>query len=103
MWKTNRRRTGISNLDLDHTALEGLSIQLQGLPEAIGSSEFDVAETLGAHHFAVLNDSDAGHLAAFEKLGNGFVGGIVREVAEMSSIRRLVGEPLWNGLADRIA
>lgn len=54
------------------------------------------------YYFVVFNDLDVGYFVVFEKFGNGFVGGIVREVVEMSSIRRFVGEFLWNGFVDRI-
>ena len=49
--------TRIRNLDLDHASLEALSVQVQGLPEAISRSKLDIAESLGTHQLAVLNDT----------------------------------------------
>lgn len=99
--KNKGRHTRIGNLDLDHTSLERLAIQGQSLLQTIKGSKFNIAKALGALHLSVLNDSDAGNFATLKELGDSFDGRIVREVAEMSSIRWLGGECLRGTLTDR--
>jgi hypothetical protein len=83
--------------------LERLAIQGQSLLQTIKGSKLNIAEALGTLHLSVLNNSDTGNLAALKELSDGFDSRIVREVAEMSSIRWFGGECLRGTLADRVA
>ena len=92
--------TRIGNLDLDHAPLERLAIQSESLLQSFEVGELDIAETLGALELSVLNDTDAGDIAALEELGHCLDGGIVREVSKMGSVRRLIRESLRGALAN---
>jgi hypothetical protein len=94
--------TRISDLDLDCTTLERSSIECQSLLEAFKITEFRICKSLGTHLLPVFNDSDIDDVTIGKKFSDTLIGGIVREVAEMSSERRLVGKSLGEGLADRV-
>lgn len=97
--------TRIGDLNSDVASLEGLAIQSQSLLEALDILEFSVGETLRAHEFPVLDDTDAAQIAALEELANCLVRSLVREVAQVSSVRRLGGNfrGVRVALADRKA
>ena len=95
--------TRVGNLDLNHAALEGFSIQSQGLPEAVGIGKLNITKALRTLHLAVLNDANAGNIAAFEELSHRLHRGIVGEVAQVSSIRGLLGELLWDAFVYRVS
>ena len=92
--------TRIGNLDADAPALEGLTIQSQGLDKTVAISELCIGEALGPLLLAVLDDADAEDVASLEELGNRLLSGFVREVAEMEGVRGLVGDLLRQVLAD---
>lgn len=96
-------RTRIGHLDFDHSSLKGLPIKVESLLEPVHIGKLDIAETLGAHHLAVLNDSNAGNVAALEEFSDSFHCGVVREVAEVSGVRRLVGDRLGAKIAGRVS
>lgn len=86
--------TRIGDPDSDRTALEGCSVQGQGLLQAVGGSELDVAKPLGPLLFTILHNPDADNLAAGEKVRHGVLSGIVREIAKVGGVRRSVGNAL---------
>jgi hypothetical protein len=97
---TTRALTRIGNLDADAAALELLSIERQGLHETFTVTELGIGKALGSLLFAILDDSDADDVAALEELGDGLLGGVVRQVTEVESVRGLVGNLLGEVLPD---
>jgi hypothetical protein len=95
--------TRIGNLDLDHASLERLVVQSQGLLQPLHVGKLNIAKTLGALHLAVLDDSDAGNIAALKELGDGLHGRIVGEIAEVGGVGRSTGDLLRGGLANGVA
>jgi hypothetical protein len=97
--------TRIGNFDLDHAGLEGLPIEGKGLLEAVKIGKLNITEALGTLHLSVFNDSDTDDSAALEKLSDGLDGGVVRQVAKVGGVWRLVGQ-LWRaivGFTNRVA
>lgn len=92
--------TRIGDLDLDHSPVEVLAIKGQSLLEAIESLEFDITETLGALQLTVLDKADVDDTTVSEIFTHGVVGNIVGKVAQVSGIRRLVGEGLRGSFAN---
>jgi len=90
----------ISNLDADAAALEGLTIQRQGLDKTLAISKLCIGKTLGPLLLAVLDDTDADNVASLEKFGNRLLSRFVREVSEMEGVRGLVGDLLRQVLAN---
>ena len=95
--------TGISNLDLDHAALERLPIEGQGFLEAFEIGKFYITEALGAHHLSIFDDSNAGDVTALKEFRKSLIRSIIREITQMGCKRGPVREPLGFRLADRIA
>ena len=84
--------TRISDLNSDVASLERLAIQSQSLLEALDILELSVGETLRAHELPVLDDTDAAQIAALEELRDCLIRSLVREVAQVSGVRRLSGK-----------
>jgi len=95
---TTTRR--ISNLNLDHSSVERLSIKSQGLLESFDVAKLDISETLGALHLAVFNEADADDLTALKEFGDALTGSFIGKVSEVCSKRRSVRECLRKILTD---
>lgn len=95
-----RQHTRISNLNFDHSAIEGLSIKSQGFLEGFNINKLNVSESLGALHLAVLDETNADNLAAFEEIGDALIGCVIGQVAKVGSVRGLVGKRLREVLTD---
>lgn len=85
-------RTWVGNADSDVSIVKTLAVELQSLLQSLDSSELGVAKTLGATFSAILNNTDAYNLAVGEEIVYVFLGRIIREVTEMSSVRGLRGQ-----------
>lgn len=99
--KKGKLRTRIRDLDLDHTILERLAIQSEGLLQTLRVDKLNITKAPGTLHLAILDDANADNLAAFEELGYGLIRSIIGEVAEMRSVRGLIREDLGEVLANR--
>lgn len=84
--------TRIGNFHPDGTALEVLSVKFQRLLEAIDVGKLSVGKTLGSLLLPIFDDADVNDVAALEELGDSVHGRVVRQVAKVSSVRRLIGD-----------
>lgn len=92
----------ISNLDTNITTLEGLAVAGQSSLETLKISKLGIGEALGTVLLAVLDNADVDAVAVVEEVGHTLDSGIIRQVAEMSGIRRLGGELLGEVVAERV-
>lgn len=97
-----RKLTGIGNLDADGAALEGLSITSECGLETLQVTKLGICEALGPLLLTVLDDAHIHDVAIEEELGDGLDGRIVRQIAEMGGVRRLVGQCLRKVVAERV-
>ena len=96
-------RTRICDLDLDIPAAERRAVKLESPLQAIDVGELGVAETLGAVGLAVLDQADAGDVAAVEEIADIGLRDLVVEVTEVGKVRRLIRDTLGNWVAVREA
>jgi hypothetical protein len=89
--QSNQGLTGLSNADSDVTAHERRLCKGEGLLQAFNCGELDVAEAFGLVVELVLNNANVGNLTSAKEGLNVGLGDIEGEVAEMSSVWRLVG------------
>lgn len=97
------QHTGIGHFDLDHTTIKGFSIEFQSLLQTLNVAELNISEALGTHHLPIFNNSDADNVAAIKKASHGLACGIIGQVAQVSSIGRLIGYRAGDEFTNRIA
>lgn len=92
--KKNPRLTRIGDTNADVAAKEALLVQRKSLAQIVGGGELGVSKALGTALGTILDDADADNLAASarEEIIHSLLVGIVRQVAEVSSVGRLVGD-----------
>lgn len=98
-------RTRIGNTDANVPVEEALFIQRESLLEIILSGELGISKALGTALSSVLDNTDTDDVAtgARKEVGHGLLVRVVREVAEVGSIRRLVGKRELLALLARVA
>lgn len=99
------RRTRVGNTDANVSVEEALFIQRKSLLQIILSGEFGISKAFRTHFSSVLNNTDADNAAtgARKEVGHSLLVRIVGEIAEVGSIRRLVGKRELLALLTRIA
>lgn len=83
--------TGLSNADSHIASGELRTAAIEGSNKTLTSAELDVSEALGAVVHLVADESHVGNIAVSEEVGDLSLGGIEGEVANVSGVRRLVG------------
>lgn len=93
--------TRVCHADADVSSLELRVAKGESLLQAFDGAKLDVAEALGSVVELVLDDTNAGNFAAGKEVLNVTLGHFEGEVAQVSSVRGLVGERKL--LADGVA
>jgi len=95
--------TRISNSDLDAATLKRHAIQCEGFFQAFNGSEFSVTKAFGSLQLAILDESDAGDLAALQKLVDILDCYVVIEIPQVGEVGWLVGDALGTSISLRVS
>lgn len=84
--------TRVGDANSDVAALELLAVKVESLLQTIEIGKLGVSESFGAVFDSVLDDADTGDSTVGKEIGDGFLSGLVGQVAKVSSVGRSRGK-----------